>query len=212
VTVRRLSSWLPPLAWTAIVLWASTSSFGSDQTGSVLGPLFRWLLPWATPAQVAALHASARKLTHLIEYAVLALLWFRALRREPTPPGGATWTALSVAVACALLDEYLQSKTTTRSGSLIDVALDTTGAIIALTVARHDWRRVADVTTAILLWVAGIGGAIVIAVNAVSGVRAIAPWVTTVAAALLLFFRPRRTAAPRRGRRGATARRDPPRS
>ena len=212
MTVRRLSSWLPPLAWTAIVLWASTSAFSSDQTGSVLGPLFRWLLPWATPAQIAALHGAARKLAHLIEYAILALLWFRALRREHTAPPGASWAALSVAIACALLDEYLQSQTTTRSGSLIDVAVDATGAVVALTVARRDWRRVADVTTAVVLWVACVGGAIVIAVNAVSGVRAIAPWVTTLAAALLLFFRPRRTAAPRRDRRAATARRDPPRS
>src|SRR5688572_5279161 len=116
-----------------IVLWMSSGAFSADETGGFLVPLFRWLLQRATPAQLDVLHAAGRKLAHLAEYAVLALLWFRALRRENTASRTAAWGAWSVAVGCALLDESLQSTTTSRTGSVVDVAIDATGATLALT-------------------------------------------------------------------------------
>lgn len=210
MTVRRLSSWLPPLAWMGVVLWMSTDLFSAAQTGSLLGPVLRWLLPWATPAQIAGLLAAIRKLAHLVAYGLLALPWFRAARREDATARVATWTALGVAVSWGMLDEYLQSRTTSRSGSVVDVGIDTTGAALALTAARGEWRRVVDGVSAVLLWIACVGGAIVLVLNAISGVGAIAPWVTTTAAGLLLLLRRRRIAAQRRDPRAARARGAPP--
>jgi VanZ family protein len=193
----------------ALVLWFSGDAFSAEQTGSVFDPLLRSLLPWATPAQIAALHLIVRKLAHPIEYAILALLWFRALRREARGLRTATWTALAVGVAWALLDELLQSSAPGRTGSVVDVAIDTAGATTALAVARRDWRRVADATTAALLWTTAVGGAIAIVVNALAGVTGVALWVTTPVAILLLILR-RRSEAPRSVPRAAPAPRDRP--
>jgi VanZ family protein len=193
----------------AIVLWFSGGAWSAEHTGSVLHPLLQWLLPWATPAQIAALHWSARTLAHVTEYAILALLWFRALRREAHGVRTAAWTALAVAVAWAVLDELLQSRTPGRTGSAVDVAIDAAGAMTVLVIARRDWRRVADAATTALLWTTSVGGAIAIVVNALAGVFGVALWATTPVAVLLLIVR-RRSAARRSDPRAGRARRAGP--
>ncbi|MBI1845476.1 MAG: VanZ family protein [Candidatus Rokubacteria bacterium] len=77
--------WLPPLVWMVVVMILSGDRFSAAETGHVLVPLLSWLLPWASPATLEALHGVTRKLAHLVEYAVLAALWLRALR------AGAGW-------------------------------------------------------------------------------------------------------------------------
>ena len=78
-----------------------------------------------------------RKLAHMVEYGVLALLWWRALRtRSPAP-------AAVVAVAYAITDEFHQSFVAGRHGSPVDVLIDSAGvalAIAAATASRARWR------------------------------------------------------------------------
>src|SRR3989442_576667 len=66
----------------ATIMWFSTGDFSAENTGSVLKPLLRWLLPGITTPQIDAVHALVRKSAHVTEYAVLAALWFVALPRE----------------------------------------------------------------------------------------------------------------------------------
>src|SRR6266853_6651556 len=74
----------------------------------LLEPWLRALAPWAAPEQIAALHWLARKAGHVGEYAVLALLWRRALA-----PAG--WRGpFLLAVLTAALDEAHQTTTLTR--------------------------------------------------------------------------------------------------
>ena len=194
-----------------VVILGLAGEIGSAAATSRLleGPL-GWLLPWATPAQLAALHALIRKAAHLVEYGVLAALWFRALTREGTRPAPAGWVALGIAIGWAALDESLQSRTADRTGSPLDVALDTAGAAGALALVRHDWRRVVDLVTATALWSAAIGGALVLIVNWMAGVPSIALWVTTAVAALLLVLRRRNAASPARRHRAPGRRAGPP--
>ena len=82
--------------------------------------------------------AAVRKGAHVVEYAVLAVLARRAWALTDAVRGwGLTaarlaWLALGLAVACAALDEYRQSFTRSRQGSVWDVLLDAAGAALGL--------------------------------------------------------------------------------
>jgi len=154
---------LPPLAWSALIAWFSGAGFGAATTAPFLEPWLRTIAPWATPEQIAALHWLLRKSGHVVEYAVLALLWSRALAPET---GSAPWRRpLLLAALTAGLDELHQATTLTREGSLADVLLDVAGAAAALRVAALGGRRASDGLARTLLWVAAAGGTLCLAVN-----------------------------------------------
>ena len=83
---------------------------------------------------------SVRKLLHLTEYAVLALLsfrWVSSLRpRSQAAPGLA---ALGLSAAYAVSDEARQAFLPVRTGSPIDVSIDLLGAALALSFLSA-WR------------------------------------------------------------------------
>jgi len=81
------------------------------------------------------IHFIIRKTAHVIEYAVLAGLWWRAL--------GGGWAALGLALLTASLDELRQSFTPGRTGSLYDVCLDCAAAGAALLLMAVRRRRAA---------------------------------------------------------------------
>src|SRR3989441_11359540 len=187
----------------ATIMWFSTGDFSAENTGSVLKPLLRWLLPGLTAPQLDAVHAVVRKSAHVTEYAVLAALWFVALTRERgLAPRRAAWLAFLVAVGWAFLDELHQATEPSRTASAMDVAIDAMGALAASTIGRHGWGRALDVASAGFLWVAAAGGAGVMAPAPPRGVAPRGLWLTRP---------PRRgaLALPRRAgglaRRGAVA-------
>ena len=194
--MKRLAFWLPPLVWMAAIVWFSGGDFSAENTGSVLRPLFRWLLPGASDAQIAALHALIRKSAHVTEYAVLAALWFVALTRERgLSRRRAAWLAFLVAVGWACLDELHQATEPSRTASAMDVAIDATGALVASTIGRYGWGRALDVASAGFLWVAAAGGAVVMALDLASGVAPGMLWLTVPAAIVALLLRWRGGAA-----------------
>jgi VanZ family protein len=115
---------LPPLCWTGLIAYFGGSQWDGAHTGAWLGPLFRALLPTASPETLAAAHFLIRKAGHVIEYAVLAGLWRRGV--------GGAWVPLGLAVLTACLDEFRQSFTPGRVGSVVDVILDGAAAATAL--------------------------------------------------------------------------------
>lgn len=126
----------------AAILWFSTGHFSAEQTGSILEAVLRWLGPVVTPAGTAALHLLVRKTAHLSVYAILAFLWYRALRRERVlSPGGAVAVALAVSVTWAIVDESHQAFVPSRTSSGWDVLIDACGATLALAVARRAAAR-----------------------------------------------------------------------
>ena len=129
--------WLPPLAWMALI-WTVSSEIGSADHSA--GP-FAWLIgvlfPWATPAQIDLAHAFVRKLGHMVEYAILAALWFRTLyagRRLPVSTSALV--ALAISVAWAITDEVHQMFVPSRTASALDVMFDSTGATLVLLALR----------------------------------------------------------------------------
>ncbi len=87
-----------------------------------------FLLPWADAEEIGVAHAIVRKLAHVTEYAILALLTFRALddpNRTLVRIG--LWT-LVLCAAYAASDEFHQAFVGSRTGAPADVLLDTVGA------------------------------------------------------------------------------------
>ena len=187
--MRRLAIWLPPIAWMAIVFGFSSAAWSAEHTSGLLIPVFRWLMPWATPAQLTMFHGLARKAAHLTEYGVLAALWFRAFVRSGTMSGRvALVSALAIAVACAVADEMHQSTLPSRTGSPTDVLLDTTGALVALVVSVYGWRLLGRATS-LLFWIAALGGLAFLILNRTAGVDSGPLWVTTPVAIAALLVR-----------------------
>jgi VanZ family protein len=76
-----------------------------------------------------------RKLAHMTEYAVLYLLWLRAL------PGVAPWVPVAIALGYAVTDEIHQSFVEGRHGAVIDVGIDAVGITLGCAGARLAQRR-----------------------------------------------------------------------
>ena len=123
--------------WLLLVLFLGSAYFAAQETGRFVVPLLRWLRPGAPVGELQAVHMVLRKAAHLTEYAVLALLWFRAiLRVGARTPRAASWAALSISLVCAFADEAHQSTLPTRHGSAHDFLIDAFGATAMLTITR----------------------------------------------------------------------------
>lgn len=177
---------LPPLAWSALIAWFSGAGFGAGATAPLFEPWLRAIAPWATPEQIAAMHWLIRKTGHVVEYAVLGLLWSRALSRDGS---SIPWRRpLLLAALTAALDELHQATTLTREGSVADVLLDVAGAAAALRVATVGGRRAADGLARILLWLAAAGGTLCLAINVAAAAPAGWLWLCVPAAWLTLWL------------------------
>ncbi|HEY7545327.1 MAG TPA: VanZ family protein, partial [Blastocatellia bacterium] len=119
----------------------STDVFSGENTQSVIFRITRWL--GFDPHSRAALRINSivRKAAHLTEYALLAALLYRAFRSGRSPRWRATWAVqtMAVIIVWALLDEYHQSLTQTRTASIYDSFIDMTGGLIALIIIY--WMR-----------------------------------------------------------------------
>ena len=139
--LSRLRSWLLALAWALFIFGTSTASLSSPHTSRYFIPLLRWLLPGADPATLDLLHEFARKSVHFVNYFVLSLLLFRALR-APHRGWALRWAALAlfIASAYAATDEFHQSFEAGRGASALDALLDISGAATAQAVAWYFTR------------------------------------------------------------------------
>jgi VanZ family protein len=123
--------------WMTLVLTLGFSFFGKQRTEVIVLPVLKAFVPGASSAQLRAAHEVVRKIVHLSEYAVLALLWFQTLvARRTWTPRRASWAAISICLLCAFADEAHQSMLLARTGSARDLVLDGSGALAMLIVAR----------------------------------------------------------------------------
>jgi VanZ family protein len=110
---RTLLLWLPVLLWAGLI-------FGLSSIPSLSSGLGVW-------------DEVLRKCAHASEYAILAVLLWRALGRE--------LPALALAVAYAATDELHQSFVRGRAGDPVDVAIDGLGAALGLLIVVGARRR-----------------------------------------------------------------------
>lgn len=108
-SVTGLASWLPPLIWMALIFIASgTPREAIPQYG-------RWDV-WI------------KKGGHVAAYALLTLLWTRALETR-LPARRASWLALGIALLYAISDEYHQTFVAGRNGTGRDILVDMVGGV-----------------------------------------------------------------------------------
>ncbi|MGQ0645532.1 MAG: VanZ family protein [Elusimicrobiota bacterium] len=122
--MRIVSLWAPPALWCGLIFYLS----GIPDLGTGLG-FYDLIL---------------RKAAHFIEYAVLALLVWRALAGSGSvPPRGIFWGAFGFCVLYAVSDEWHQGFVPGRVPSRLDVLLDSLGALAAVVWKRGRGRRAA---------------------------------------------------------------------
>jgi VanZ family protein len=141
---RFVRYWMPVFAWMSLIFVASTDLMSGQQTSRFIGPFLRWLIADISPEGIAAVQFLVRKAAHVTEYAILALLMFRALAggRERQP--WQAWLVLGIAAAYAALDEWHQSFVASRTGSPRDVAIDVFGALLGVLIYWWFTRRSRD--------------------------------------------------------------------
>ncbi len=118
------------------MFFGSTDLMSAEHTSRFLIPFLHWLNPNISPAAIAQAHLLLRKAAHVIEYAILSGLLFRALRGLI---GGFWWraaVALVPTLTFAATDEYHQSFVPSRTASLGDVCVDFGGAIVGIIICR----------------------------------------------------------------------------
>lgn len=129
--------WLPPLAWMLLIFSASADTHSYQHSSTLFEPLLRWLFPSMTTEHVELIHHIFRKCGHLTEYAVLALLFWRAIRK-PGANISRPWRwdeaglALSLVFLYAASDEFHQVFVPARTAMVSDIFIDSSGGAGAL--------------------------------------------------------------------------------
>jgi VanZ family protein len=138
----RLWRYAPLVGWIGFIFFASTGAMSASNTSRIIAPLFKWLFPGITEAQLLLVHYTVRKTAHFTEYAVLALLAARAFLTSTHGRLRRGWfvAALALVALVALLDEYNQSFNPVRTGTIWDSLIDISGGATAL-VLFGLWRR-----------------------------------------------------------------------
>jgi VanZ family protein len=108
--ISRLDPWVPPLALMAVIFVLSAQPDLNSGLGTI--------------------DLVGRKIVHATEYALLCILWWRALRTV-TSSRTAILLALAIALGYAGTDEFHQHFIHGRHGTPVDVGIDALGAALA---------------------------------------------------------------------------------
>jgi VanZ family protein len=120
-----------------LIFSASSDVKSFEHSSRLLDPLLHWLFPHLSEDTLHFIVLLARKGAHLAEYAVLALLLWRVLRR-PVKNDHRPWSwreaglALAIVFFYAASDEFHQLFVPTRTAHVTDVLIDTGGGAIGL--------------------------------------------------------------------------------
>ena len=132
----KINPWVWVAAWMGVIFFFSTDLFSGPQTSRVIGPFLKWFVTDISDETIRGIQRVVRKAAHVLEYAILSILSCRALAKHTTPrplPWAVLGQAALIASVYAVLDEWHQSWTAERFGSLLDVGIDSVGAIIGAT-------------------------------------------------------------------------------
>jgi len=112
----------------------STITYGGWFTAWLLHQIFDFLHIAISPSDFQALHNIIRKLAHVTEYAMFALLLYGSLRGGKDFAWRARTALLCFAITAgySLTDEFHQLFVPGRGGSLVDCGIDASGGAFSL--------------------------------------------------------------------------------
>ncbi|MGH7933792.1 MAG: VanZ family protein [Candidatus Binataceae bacterium] len=120
-------------SWIIVILVLGSSLFSYRHTSAIVDPLIVFVSPRLSLAQATHLKYFIRWSAHFIEYGVLFLILILG------PFRGRPLAAFVACLMCACLDEGLQTFDPARTGSILDVGLDASGAAAAMLVPLSAW-------------------------------------------------------------------------
>ncbi|MGH7976702.1 MAG: VanZ family protein, partial [Limisphaerales bacterium] len=122
--------------WMALIFSASSDPHSYEHSSRLLAPLLFWLFPHISENTVNLMVFIGRKCCHLTEYAVLALLLWRALHQSKNHLPAWSWPkvggVLLIVFLYAASDEFHQIFVPTRTPRIHDVVIDTAGGALGL--------------------------------------------------------------------------------
>jgi len=117
-----LKYWLPPILWGLVIF-----SFSSLQVGSSNEIYWKDFL--------------FKKTAHIVEYAILAILLYRAMIGSDMDKKKALIISIVVASLYGFTDEFHQSFTPGREPKIRDVAIDTLGSLTGVLIFKKVLER-----------------------------------------------------------------------
>jgi VanZ family protein len=133
---QLLKTWTAATLWLGLIAIESTNLLSADNTSRILYPIFHFFTG-VDAVRFVVWDYWIRKVGHFVGYFGLSLLLFAAwratLRLPQMPRWALRWAivAFFMSVFVAALDEWHQTYLISRTGSLHDVLLDSTGILIA---------------------------------------------------------------------------------
>ena len=128
-------AWLWVLLWLGVIAIESTNYASAANTSRILYPVLHFLFG-IDPIRFLTWHFFLRKGGHVFGYGMLSWLLFRALRvtalSSRDPNWSMVWSLVAIAGTAfvASVDEWHQSFLPSRTGTVHDVLLDTTAALV----------------------------------------------------------------------------------
>lgn len=118
--VGFITYWIPPLLWMGMIFYFSSQQRLTITTTYIFDFIFF-------------------KFLHMVEYAILYFLLFRALysTKQKHNFNKASKTALGIAILYALSDEIHQYFVPTREGKIRDILIDSLGIVIIYTITKR---------------------------------------------------------------------------
>ena len=135
---------LPVVLWLLLIYSLSTDAFSTVETSRFIVPALRYVFPALSYEQMEFWHLVIRKLAHMTEYAILAVLAYRCFKNgqidakrkrdsaQPQELGDSRIRTIGFVLMAALMDEWHQGFTAFRGASIVDVGYDCLGGVCAL--------------------------------------------------------------------------------
>jgi VanZ family protein len=127
--------WIAAGLWLGLIVFESTNYLSAENTGRIIYAFLVRLFGALDPLRFDFWHHYLRKGGHVVGYAILSYLLFRAWRATLPSPLANRWSlkwaeiASLMSALVAALDEWHQSYLPTRTGTVWDVVLDSLAAL-----------------------------------------------------------------------------------